>query len=88
MQSFYKNKDENVVDETDIFVKAALKIQEIIESHKVVNWKNNPDIHKQIVLEIGDFIYDEVKDKLPAAITFSEVDKLSEEMLSVAKTRD
>jgi len=53
----------------------------------VVNWHQNSDVIKKMSLEIGDFIYDEVREKIGLEMKWSEVDKLTEQMISVAKTR-
>ncbi|MGI9527198.1 MAG: type I restriction endonuclease subunit R [Weeksellaceae bacterium] len=85
--TFYKDKGIDVDDLEDVLADAALAIDHIISDKKVVNWQQNTDVLKKMKLEIGDYIYDEVKDKVGVDISWSEVDRLAEEMVSVAKSR-
>lgn len=85
--TFYEEKGIETDGLQEILVEASLKINEIIENKKVVNWHQNSDVIKKMSLEIGDFIYDEVREKIGLDMKWSEVDKLTEQMISVAKTR-
>lgn len=88
MQRFYVEKeiDPNLIEE--ILADASLHIHALIEDKKIVNWQNNSDVIKKMVLDIGDFIYDEINNKIEAKINFSEIDKIAEDIVNVAKTRD
>lgn len=68
-------------------VDTALAIQEIIERKKVINWQNNIDIQKQMGLEVGDYILDEVQTVVGIQVFLDEVDRIAEEMISVAINR-
>lgn len=87
LQSFYKERDVATKEFEPLLVDAVKKIDEIIESQKRVNWQSNSDILKKMVLNIGDYIYDEIRDKIPYKINFSEIDKIAAEIVDVAKTR-
>lgn len=67
---------------------ASLHIFELIESMKRVNWKNDSDVLKQMVLKIGDYLHDEVNPKLEVKMSFSDIDTMAEELVDIAKTRD
>lgn len=87
MFSFYKEKKAELSDKEDLLVDAALMINEIIESRKVVNWRNDSDIIKKMGLETGDYIYDEIREKMNVELTFSDLDNIVEQIMSIAKTR-
>lgn len=87
VKSFYKEKGVSVSDHEEVLVRASLQSEEIIEANKRVNWQSNQDILKKMVLNIGDYIYDEIGNQIEAKISFSEVDKIAEDIVSVAKTR-
>ena len=87
VQSFYKEKGVSTSEYEDLLVRASLQAQDIIKAGKVVNWKNNQDILKKMVLNVGDYIYDEIGEEIGVKINFSDVDKIAEEIVSVAKTR-
>ena len=40
-----------------------------------------------MILEIGDYIYDEISERMGVKIGFSEIDKIADELVSAAKTR-
>lgn len=87
--SFYKDKEENAVaGKDDLLAEAALHIGRLIDDKKVVNWKTDTDILKRMVLEIGDFIYDEIKDEMGVELSFTEIDKIAEQIVGIAKTRE
>lgn len=85
--TYYDEKGIETKGLEDVLVKASLKINDIIEKKKVVNWQQNSDVVKKMILEIGDFIYDEVRENVGLEMKWSEVDSLAEQMISVAKTR-
>lgn len=87
VQSFYKNKGVSTSEFEDLLANASLQIEEIIGARKVVNWQNNQDIIKKMVLNIGDYIYDEIGEKIDVKVTFSEIDDMAESIVSTAKAR-
>ncbi len=76
------NNPETLKQITEIL---ALKCDEIIQDHLVVDWTKNIDIPKRIMFHIGEFIIDEVRDVYDLELNFEEVDKISERILEVAK---
>lgn len=85
--TFFKVKGVTIQDFEYVLVKSALQIKALIEKEKVVNWQNNSDVLKKMTLEIGDYIYDEISRKIGVELQWSEIDKLTEEIVSVAKNR-
>src|SRR5690625_1809553 len=88
VQTFIKDKDINTSKYEDLLVNASLQIEEIIGSRKVVNWRNNQDILKKMVLNVGDYIYDEIGEEIGIKINFSEIDQIAEEIVNTAKARE
>lgn len=88
VQSFYKDKGVNTSEYEDLLANASLQIEEIIEARKVVNWQSNQDVLKKMVLNIGDYIYDEIGDVIGMKINFSEIDEMAESIVSIAKARN
>lgn len=87
VHSFYKDKGAEASKYEDLLAKASLQIEEIINARKVVNWQNNQDIQKKMVLNIGDYIYDEIGEEIGMKINFSDIDEIAENIVSVAKAR-
>lgn len=88
VHSFYKDKGAEASKYEDLLAKASLQIEEIINARKVVNWQNNQDIQKKMVLNIGDYIYDEIGEEIGMKINFSDIDEIAENIVSVAKARE
>lgn len=70
----------------------ALKIDSLIkseimnnESSPIVDWGNKSNITGKLIIRIGDFLIDELKDKSKPELTFDEVDDLAEKCIDVAK---
>lgn len=87
VQSFYKDKNVNIAHYDDFFADAVLQIEQIIAPKKVVNWQNNTDVHNKILLEVGDYILDEIAEQIEVKISIDEAEKIAEQILSVAITR-
>lgn len=86
-----KIQDEIVLKE--ISVQFALNIDELIQKsvldhgRPVVDWQNKSNITGKLLIEIGDYLIDEVRDKYNISLSFSEMDKLAEDCIEVAKLR-
>lgn len=87
MNSAFKDKRGDVETHRDLLTDAALKIEEIINNRKKVNWQNNTDVTKKMELEIGDYIYDEIRKPMDLDLNFTELDKIADQMVSIAKRK-
>lgn len=65
----------------------ALKIEAILESHKIRDWSRNPDVQKAIYNDIEDYLL-ELRETFALEIGFKDIDALIEQILSVAKRRE
>ncbi|MDD4149660.1 MAG: HsdR family type I site-specific deoxyribonuclease [Bacteroidales bacterium] len=71
-----------------ISAEIALKVDEIITNLNVIDWqKPGSDIPKRMILMIGDYIIDEVRDKYNISMSFEKIDNISEQLVDVAKIR-
>jgi type I restriction enzyme R subunit len=65
----------------------AKSIHNILNSHKKVNFWDDSDAQKQVVNEIDDFLYDEVKKGRGIELSLDQMDKILEKTLRVAMHR-
>lgn len=65
---------------------AALRIDEIIQEEKIVNWTNNPDVQNRMRNRIEDYLHD-LKQDAGLALTFEEIDVILEKCLDIARRR-
>jgi type I restriction enzyme R subunit len=86
-----KIQDEIILKE--VSVQAALSIDELIRKSAldygkpVIDWQNKSNITGKLLIEIGDYLIDEVRDKYNVALSFGEMDKLAGDCIDVAKIR-
>ena len=52
-----------------------------------MDWENKDAITGKLIIEIGDYLIDEVRDKYQLELSFSELDELAVKILEVAKRR-
>lgn len=86
-----KIQDEIVLQ--DVSVHTGLNIDELIQKlvldngKAIIDWQNKSNITGKLLIEIGDYLIDEVRDKYNINLSFNEMDKLSEDCIEVAKLR-
>lgn len=73
---------------------ASLAIDDMVKSavfgnsaKPIVDWETKDNITKKLILDIGDFLIDEVRGKYDLDISFSEMDELAMKILAVAERR-
>mgnify|MGYP003625519088 CR=1 FL=1 len=79
----------NEEESSDVAEKLALIADEIVISERKVDWTRSPsqDIAKKMIFKIGDYIIDEIRDKYDIDLSFEEIDKIAERIVSIAKIR-
>jgi type I restriction enzyme R subunit len=66
----------------------ALATDAIIQEHLVVDWqRQGSDVPKKMMLYIGDYLIDEVRDKYQLKLSFEEIGRIAEQLVEVAKIR-
>ncbi|CAM1366254.1 type I restriction endonuclease subunit R [Tenacibaculum xiamenense] len=70
----------------ELALKADKIILEILDVKKV-DWTTSVDIPKKMIMLIGDYIIDHIRDKYQIKLGFSEIDKIAERIVDIAKIR-
>ncbi|MBC8496975.1 MAG: type I restriction endonuclease subunit R [Chloroflexi bacterium] len=70
----------------DAFAEIAVKLEEIIEEHKIRDWTNNTDIHNQMANAIDDYILD-VEDAHDIRLSDVELVMLIDLVIDIARKR-
>ena len=71
----------------DILADVGLKVDEIIESHKIVHWTQNQDIQNKMLIEIEDYLFS-IKGRHDINLTSEAIDEIMEQVLDTARKRD
>jgi type I restriction enzyme, R subunit len=77
----------------EMSVKAGIQVDEIIRGHVLdneepkVDWVNDSDVVGTLQIDIGDYLLDEVAEKLEITIDLEEADDLAEKCIKIAKKR-
>lgn len=76
-----------------ISIQTALHIDELIQNSvidnglPIVDWQYKTNITGKLLIDIGDYLIDEVRDKYNVNLSFQEMDKIAEDCIEVAKIR-
>jgi type I restriction enzyme R subunit len=87
------DKIANSVVAREIAKNAALYIDRLIknaifENDKIIiDWQSKTNITGKLLIEVGDYFIDEVRDKYDIELSFSELDQIAGECIEVAKIR-
>lgn len=77
----------------EIATQAALQIdhlitESVLENGKpIIDWQFKTNITGKLLIEIGDYLIDEVRDKYNVELSFKDMDKIADECIEVAKIR-
>jgi type I restriction enzyme R subunit len=83
---------DNVVRK-EVAIQAALQIDDIIQNlvldngRPIIDWQYKTNIIGKLLIEIGDYLIDEVRDKHKMDLSFKDMDKIAEDCIEVAKRR-
>jgi type I restriction enzyme R subunit len=77
----------------EIAIEAALRIDDLIKEFAldngkpIIDWQFKTNIIGKLLIEIGDYLIDEVRDKYHVDLSFEEMDKIASDCIEVAKIR-
>lgn len=77
----------------EVSTQTALHIDDLIKAavldngKPIVDWQFKTNITGKLLIEIGDYLIDEVREKYNVDLSFKEMDKIAEECIEVAKIR-
>lgn len=81
-----ETKETSASYDIDVLGDLALNMDEIIKEHQKVDWHDNLEIHNRIAQELDDLLFD-FKDKYDFDIDFDTIDKIIEQIKTVALRR-
>ena len=76
-----------------VSTQAAIHIDDLIQEavldngKPIIDWQFKTNITGKLLIEIGDYLIDEIRDKYNVAMTFQDMDKIAEDCIEVAKIR-
>lgn len=77
----------------EIATQTALQIEDLIKDSvldngkPIIDWQYKTNISGKLLIEIGDYLIDEVRDKYNVDLSFKDMDKIAEDCIEVAKIR-
>jgi len=82
--------EKHELDEEDLESAAAdtaIAIRGILEKHRKIHFWDDEDAQNQVINEIDDYLYDELKTERGIELSLDQMDKIIEKILQVAKNR-
>ncbi len=83
---------DNVVRK-EVATQTALQIDDLIQESvldngkPIIDWQYKTNYTGKLLIEIGDYLIDEVRDKYSVDLSFKEMDKIADDCIEVAKIR-
>jgi len=77
----------------EVATQTALQIDDLIQNSvldnrkPIIDWQNKTNITGKLLIQIGDYFIDEVRDKYNVDLSFMDMDKIAEDCIEVAKIR-
>ncbi|MFC4261405.1 type I restriction endonuclease subunit R [Ferruginibacter yonginensis] len=77
----------------EVAIQTALHIDDLIQDavldygKPIIDWQYKTNITGKLLIEIGDYLIDEVRDKYNVDLPFKDMDKIAEDCIEVAKIR-
>jgi type I restriction enzyme R subunit len=77
----------------EVATQTALQIDDLIQDavldhgKPIIDWQYKTNITGKLLIEIGDYLIDEVRDKYNLDLPFKDMDKIAEDCIEVAKIR-
>ncbi|MCB0523663.1 MAG: type I restriction endonuclease subunit R [Saprospiraceae bacterium] len=88
-----KEKLHDNVVRKEVATQTALEVDDLIKDavldngRPIVDWQFKTNITGKLLIEIGDYLIDEVRDKYNVDLSFQEMDKIADDCIEVAKIR-
>lgn len=92
VEALLEKIQDNVVRK-EIATQTALQIDNLIQDSvldngkPIIDWQYKTNITGKLLIEIGDYLIDEVRDKYNVDLSFKDMDKIAEDCIEVAKIR-
>ena len=92
VEALSKKIQDNIISK-EVATQTALQIEDLIHSivldnaKPIIDWQYKTNITGKLLIEIGDYLIDEVRDKYNVDLSFQEMDKIAEDCIEVAKIR-
>lgn len=87
------NKVQDDVVRKEISVQCALNIDDMVKlavmdnNKPIIDWQFKSNITGKLLIDIGDYLIDEVRDKYNLSLSFDDMDEIAEKCIDVAKIR-
>lgn len=87
------DKIQDNVIRKEVSTQTALHIDDLIQhlvldnGKPIIEWQFKTNITGKLLIEIGDYLIDEVRDKYHIDLSFEEMDKIADDCIEVAKIR-
>jgi type I restriction enzyme R subunit len=92
LESLHEKIQDNIVLR-EISIQIALHIDDLIKKavldigKPIIDWQLKSNITGKLLIDIGDYLIDEVRDKYNIDLTFDEMDEIAKKCIDVAKLR-
>lgn len=92
MESFNEKVQDKSIRK-EIATQTALQIDELVQQavldngDPIIDWHKNTTITGNLLIEIGDYLIDEVRDKYHISLSFGDMDAMAEKYIAVAEKR-
>jgi type I restriction enzyme, R subunit len=73
--------------QTAIYIDKLVKDAVLDGGQPIVDWQYKTNITGKLLIDIGDYLIDEVRDKYSISLTFEEMDDIADKCIEVAKIR-
>ena len=87
LKPFFEKHELEEEELESAIVDTAIAIYNILEKYKKVHFWDDEDAQKEVVNEIDDYLYDEIKINRGIELSFDQMDHIIEKILQVAKHR-
>ena len=87
LKRVFEKKNDLTKENINKLAGMSIKISQIIEKHRIVDWFKNMDIQNRIKNEIEDYIYEQ-KENIGISIDFDSIDRIMEETIKTAKSHN